>query len=75
MTNCMNKLSTVTYKYDFDIQKVMDENILYIFYNEMESEKLGCYNLKSGENKEIRTEETKEWFLQYYNSQAGIDLS
>lgn len=75
LTNCIKKLSTVAYKYDFDIQKVIDGNILFTFYNEMEPEKLGCYNLKSGANEEIRTEETKEWFLQYYNSQAGIDLS
>lgn len=69
LTNRMKKLSTVTYEYDFDIQKVIDENILFTFYNKMEFEKLGCYNLKSGENEEIRMEETKEWLLQYYNSQ------
>lgn len=75
LTNYINKLPTVTYKYDLEIQKVIGDNILYTFYNDVESEKLGCYNLKSGANNEIRTEQTKEWFLQYYNSQVGIDLS
>ena len=75
LINCMKKLSTVSNQYDFDIQKVIDGNILFTFYNEMESEKLGYYNLEGGATEEIRTGETKEWLLQYYNSQSGIDLS
>lgn len=75
LINCMKKLSAVSNQYDFDIQKVIDGNILFTFYNEMESEKLGYYNLEGGATEEIRTGETKEWLLQYYNSQSGIDLS
>lgn len=75
LTDGMKKLQTVSYPYNFDIKKVIDGNVLFTFYNETEPEKLACYNLTSGINEEIRTEKTKEWLFQYYNSQAGIDMS